>query len=52
MILGDFIDRVSLRVLMEEDHREKSRVPHHFEKMNDAGKDLLNFLSLNEERCL
>ena len=33
---------------MEEDHWEKSRGPHGFGKMNDAGKELLSFLSSNE----
>ena len=33
---------------MEEDHWEKSRGPRGFGEMNDAGKELLSFLSLNE----
>ena len=48
MILGDFNARVGSRGPMEEDHWEKSRGPHGFGEMNDAGKELLSFLSLNE----
>ena len=49
MILGDFNARVGSRDPMEEeDHWEKSRGPHGFGEMNDAGKELLSFLSLNE----
>ena len=48
VILGDFNARVGSRDLAEEDYWGKSRGPHGFGKMNDAGKELLSFLSLNE----
>ena len=49
-MLGDFNVRVgsSTRSAMEEDQWENNRGPHGFGETNNAGKELLHFLSLNE----
>ena len=48
VILGDFNACVGSREPAEEDYWGKSRGPHGFGKMNDAGKELLAKLPLSE----
>ena len=49
LILGNFNAHVGLRdPFEEEDHWEKSRGPHGFGKINDAGEERLSFEFLNE----
>ena len=48
VILGDFNTHVGSRDPAKEDYWGKSSGPHGFGKMNDAGKERLSFLSLNE----
>ena len=48
VILGDFNARVGARNHVEEDQWQGSRGPHGLGEANDAGKELLSFLSLNE----
>ena len=48
VVLGDFNARVGSRSPTEGEQGEKSRGPHGFGELNDAGKELLYFLSLNE----
>ena len=46
--LGDFNARVGSRSPVDDDHWDKCRGPNGFGELNDAGRDLLHFLSLNE----
>ena len=50
VMLGHFNARVgsSSSRAMEEDQWDKNRGPHGFGEVNDAGKEFLHFLSLNE----
>ena len=48
IVLGDFNAHVGARNHMDEDQWQGSRGPHGIGEVNDAGKELLNFLSLNE----
>ena len=48
IVLGDFNARVGARNHMDEDQWQGSRGPHGIGEVNDAGKELLSFLSLNE----
>ena len=47
IILGDLNARVGSRDI-NDDPWDKVRGPHGYGKTNDAGRDLLNFLSINE----
>ena len=47
IILGDLIARVGSRDI-NDDPWDKVRGPHGYHETNDAGRDLLNFLSTNE----
>ena len=48
IVLGDFNARVGSRSPAGDDHWDKCRGPNGFGELNDAGRDLLHFLSLNE----
>ena len=48
IVLGDFNTHVGSRNAVEVDEWEDTRGPHGCGQLNDAGRELLNFLSLNE----
>lgn len=48
VMLGDFNARVGSRRMIKDDHWEKSSGPNGIGMLNDAGKELLHFLSLNK----
>lgn len=47
-MLGDFNARVGSRNAADVDEWEDTRGPHRWGQPNDAGRELMNFLSLNE----